>query len=1160
MNLFDTIDISSITPLLEKNKGHFVVDETVGLPLVLAKYYKTFHKPILIVASNLYKAQRLTSFLSFLVKEKEICLFPNEELIRSEMLAESKEFLSQRLYTLNKIVNNDVSFVVCNVSAFCRFLPDKDLFKSNCFHLKVGDTLNIQNLREILIQSGYSLVNKVDQSLQFAIRGDIIDVFSINSDLPLRIEIDFDEISSLRFFDIATQSSIKQINEIDLLPASDILFKNDEKLQIKDKINEILLKNKQNLPPDLYETLIETTDEDIENLLNGSFNPKSYKYYGFLKKDKTTIIDYCRDFIILYVDLDSVKNSFELLMNESTDYLYELHNAGKIITHLELYFNASNLIYKNENNLLTTSELIQTSNDINIDIKQNHYFANKVDDCLNIINRYLNENYRLLLFVSSSSELKLLEEALLSSQITYKQVDDFDISDKAKVSIMVYSLPQGFVFEDQKIACLTSKELFKSSKVNARYSNKFKEGTILKSFEDLNPGDYVVHEYQGVGQFESLVTLETEGTHKDFLKILYAGDEILYVPLTQFQLVRKYMGKEGYKPRLTHLHTKDWENQKKKIKEKINELANRLMNLYVERSKVVGFAFEKDDEFQEQFETDFEFELTKDQQKSLQEIKSDMEKPVPMDRLLCGDVGFGKTEVAFRAAFKAILSHKQVALLCPTTLLARQHYERALERFKPYGVKVALLSRLVNSKESKDVINKINSGDVDFVIATHRLFNKNIVFKDIGLLIVDEEQRFGVEQKEKIKEMRNNIDVLTLSATPIPRTLQISLLGVRSLSQINTAPVDRMPIQTYVLPFNTGVIKELIERELGRKGQVFYLHNNVETLYRTASNIAKLVPSANVGVGHGQMDKKELEDVMDRFYKGEIDVLVCTTIVENGIDVPNANMIIVEEADKYGLAQLYQIKGRVGRSDRIAYAYLMYNENKKLNDNAKKRLKALQEFTALGSGYKIAQRDLLIRGAGDILGPEQAGFIDSIGLDMYIKLLNEAVKEKLNPLDEEKESEIKANPSLSFDAYIPDSYAKDSDKIELYQEIISCKNVEQLMALKNKTRDIYGKMPNSVEEIFKKQIINIYTGKDSIKSLKEKSTFLEIILSEEFLKIRAVGNLLFEAFIPYLSFCKVSYINHEFKINIKKRNNWEDDLIEILKSLDNVYNSNREKL
>ncbi|MBR0440292.1 MAG: transcription-repair coupling factor, partial [Bacilli bacterium] len=633
----------------------------------------------------------------------------------------------------------------------------------------------------------------------------------------------------------------------------------------------------------------------------------------------------------------------------------------------------------------------------------------------------------------------------------------------------------------------------------------------------------------------------------------YHGGELLYVPLSQFQLVRKYMGKEGASPRLSRLHSKDWENTKKKIKEKVNDLANRLMNLYLERNKAIGYSFQKDDEFQKEFEESFEYELTRDQLSALNDIKKDMESPHPMDRLLCGDVGFGKTEVAFRAAFKAINSGKQVAILCPTTLLARQHYELALQRFSGFDIKIAAFSRLISEKEQKKFINEVKEGKAHLVIGTHRLLSKDIQFKDLGLLIIDEEQRFGVEQKERIKELKTNIDVLTLSATPIPRTLQISLLGVRSMSIINTPPKDRMPIQTYVTPFDMDVVKELIERELGRNGQVFFLHNNVSTLYLRAAKLQKMLPDVSIGVAHGQMNRDDIEDVMIKFYNGEVKVLVCTSIVENGIDIPNANMIIVEDSDHYGLSQLYQIKGRVGRSDRIAYAYLMYSPFKVLTEKAQKRLKALQEFTELGSGYKIAQRDLMIRGAGDILGPEQAGFIDSIGLDMYIKLLNEAVKEKMTGVSEEQ---VEANPSLSLDAYIPNNYAGDSDKIELYQEILMAPSIEDLATLKIKIQDIYGKIPDEVERLFAKRTVDLLVRDGKVEELKEVLNNIEIILGNDFINIKGIGNILFETLIPYLNFIKVNYSQNKFKIIMKKRKFWIEDLQDILRSLVNIQKQN----
>ena len=805
---------------------------------------------------------------------------------------------------------------------------------------------------------------------------------------------------------------------------------------------------------------------------------------------------------------------------------------------------------------IRTSILSSSADDEIFNVKSVPFQANKSTDALNIIHTYLNDGYTICVCLNNHEQVGLLTKQLNELVIPYETTHDFELPEKTNIGVSLTNLECGFVLPDIKTVFLTSKELFNERIRTSRYDSRFKEGTILKSYEDLEPGDYVVHEYQGIGQFIELQTLEVDGTHRDYLKIAYHGGEILYVPLSQFQLVRKYIGKEGSAPRLSHLHTKDWENTKKKIKERVNDLANRLMNLYIERNKVKGFAFQKDDEFQKQFEDSFEYELTPDQATALEAIKQDMESPHPMDRLLCGDVGFGKTELAFRAAFKAILSGKQVAILCPTTLLARQHYELALQRFLPFDVNIAVFSRLVPERTQQEYLKQVASGKAHLIIGTHRLLSKDICFKDLGLLVVDEEQRFGVEQKEKIKELKTNIDVLSLSATPIPRTLQISLLGVRSMSIINTAPKERMPIQTYVTPFDLDVCKELIERELGRNGQVFYMHNNISSLYMRANRLEKMLPGVTIGVAHGQMSRDEIEDAMIKFYNGEIQVLVCTSIVENGIDVPNANMIIVEDSDKYGLSQLYQIKGRVGRSDRIAYAYLMYNKFKQLNEKAQKRLKALQDFTELGSGYKIAQRDLMIRGAGDILGPEQAGFIDSIGLDMYIKLLNEAVQDKMNP---HEETPIEANPEISLDAYIPKEYASDSDKIGLYQEILMAPSLEDLAILKEKTKDIYGDLPDEVDKLFIKRSIDLLVREGQVENLSEVYQKIEIVLGDAYLKIKGIGNILFEAMIPFLNFIKVSYTNNKFKIFITKRKTWIDDLEKILRTLTNIVKGNKIK-
>ena len=1127
-----------------------MVDDNNGIALLIASNFIKYKGSYLIVTTNLFKAQKIySSLVSFLSKDN-VLLFPCDELIRAEAIAQSKEMSAHRLYVLDEILKRKDIIVVANLASACRYLPSPELFKNRTFNLKRGEHYNLSDIRKQLVVNGYYNVNKIDQSLQFAIRGDVLDIYSVNNDYPVRIEFFDDEIESIRYFDLAKQTSIQELDEVKILPASDILLSDNDKIACGEKLYAALEKEQEVLPYKTFEKLRDTIDELAYQFNDGQMDEKLYKYYGFLSSRHYSIFDYCQSFTKVFVDLPAIDNSNKMLQDESHMYLSEVYEAGKCLSRLEIYQDINRLVDFNQH--ITTSPFIDTPSAVSFPIQNIPYQASKTNDAINIIFNYLNDGYQIVLALNNKEHIFTIEQVLDAQHLKYQLVDSFNLPKEGKIGITLTNLGSGFALNEDKLVYLTSAELFNEKVRTARFDNRFKEATILRSYEELEPGDYVVHEYQGIGQFVQLQTLEIDGVHKDYLKIAYWGNEFLYVPLAQFQLVRKYLGKEGAAPRLSHLHSKDWENTKKKVKARVNDLAERLMQLYVERSKIKGFEFQQDDEFQRDFENEFEYELTKDQQKALNEIKKDMESPTPMDRLLCGDVGFGKTEVAFRAAFKAILSGKQVAILCPTTLLARQHYELALKRFANFDVNIAIFSRLITKKRQTEFEKKVEEGKVHLIIGTHRLLSKSIHYKELGLLIIDEEQRFGVEQKERIKELKNNIDVLTLTATPIPRTLQISLIGVRSMSKIDTPPQDRMPIQTYVTPFRLDVVKELIERELGRSGQVFFLHNNIATLYNRVAVLQKMMPNVTFGVAHGKMERDDIEDVMMKFYEGQIDVLVSTSIIENGIDVPNANMIIVEDSENYGLSQLYQIKGRVGRSSRIAYAYLMYSEFKVLNEKAQKRLKALQDFTELGSGYKIAQRDLMIRGAGDILGPEQAGFIDSIGLDMYIKLLNEAVKEKMEGHVEEETVEI--NPVLNVDAYIPNSYANEGDKIELYQEILHASTLDSLLLIKEKTRDIYGKLPEEVELLFIKRNIDLLVREAHILKLDEKPKFVEIKLGDEYINIKGIGNILFEALIPFLAFVKISYANNVFKIQLTKRKTWMSDLENILRSLLEIQN------
>ena len=1160
MNLFDLIKTSKVIPPFLEKKGHFVVDDNIGLSILLASSYAANKEPYIVLTNNLFTAQKIYEYLCSFISKDEVYLYPADELIRAEALASSKELVASRLYVLSKLKEKSPKIIVTNVAGFIRYIPHPDLFYSKSLIFKIGERYDFKNIRRFLIDAGYTLVNKIDQSLQFAIRGDILDIYSVNSDYPVRIEFFDDEIESIRYFDITSQESIKEIKNFTILPASEFLLSDEERRTAGDKIRARLESDQKVLDYDIFTELRDLTDSDIEKILINIDSPRLYRYFPLVSSRPSSLLDYCEGYTVLMVNSSTIFASETLMKEESWTYYEELFSNGKFISHLEPYQDIRRLITNHKNKTIQTSTLPINKEDYIFEIKNVPFEAAKKGDAINVIENYLSSGNIVSICVATAEHLAFTKEILESAHIPYEVGHNFELPKKEKVIVQLNNLSRGFTYLEKNIVYLTSRELFNERINSARFDARFKEGTILKSYEDLTPGDYVVHEYQGIGQFIELQTLEVDGIHRDYLKIAYAGDEFLYVPLAQFQLVRKYLGKEGLKPRLSHLHSKDWENTKKRIKERINDLANRLYNLYSERQKIEGFAFPKDDEFQEAFENSCPFDLTSDQIKAVEEIKADMEASTPMDRLLCGDVGFGKTEVAFQAIFKAINAGKQVALLCPTTLLARQHFDRALERFTPFDVNIALFSRFVSKEKQKENIELLKQGKIHLVIGTHRLLSKDIVFNDLGLLVVDEEQRFGVEHKEKLKELRRNVDVLTLSATPIPRTLQISLLGVRSMSLINTPPKERMPIQTYVLPFDPDVAKELIQRELGRNGQVFYMNNNIDNLFMIAQRLKRMLPDVSIGVAHGQMRKNDLEDVMDKFYRNEISVLICTTIIENGIDIPNANMIIVEDSDRYGLSQLYQIKGRVGRGDRIAYAYLMYNSNKVLNEQAQKRLEAIQDFTELGSGYKIAQRDLMIRGAGDILGPEQAGFIDSIGLDMYLKLLNEAVEERKNGVEEHEEEVVEANITLSIDAFIPNEYASESDKIELYQEILSSSSTESLVVLKRKMKDIYGKMPKSVELLFQKRNIDLLVKESEIVELKEFPKFINIVVGEPYVNIKGIGNLLFEALIPYMKKIKAQYSNHQFIITLNKVQNWINDLEGILATLSNIKSTNKVKV
>lgn len=1108
-------------------------------------------KNVLILTKNNYISNKLYNAFSLVLPKEKVILMPSDELIRVEYISQSKEMLAQQVNSLNEIIKSKNSIAIASIQSCFRFYPTKKVFLDSIIKLKVGEEIDLDFLKHKITEIGYYRVNKIDQSLQFASRGDILDIYSLNYDDPIRIEFFDNVIESIRFFHVNDQSSYTKTNSVEILPATLNLLSEDE---IKNAKNTILQQCEKDLKHFLNQQdrdeFINNVNNEIENFEENRYSNQFYKYIGFLQGFHCNLTDFFNeDYLIISNKIENEAN-LSRLISESDSFLNELFELRKCISNLHYFsldncnLNKSLIIYENEN-------LIKDERNITANITPPRYVFSKQSVGINIFDVYKKDGYKIICFIENLIFYKKTVELLNSLNYAFSSEDNLDLN--FNIQLVNKEFPLSFELLNEKIVVLTEKELYGIKRHKSTYKSIFKEGVIINSYEELTRGDFVVHENYGIGEYFGITTIELNNIHQDYMEVHYANNEKLFVPLYQFNLIRKYVGREGKKPTLSRLGTNQWEKTKKKIKERVNVLADRLLLLYQERSKIKGFSFKIEDELQKEFENEFDHELTIDQKKAIEDIKKDMEKDTPMDRLLSGDVGFGKTEVAFRAAFKALNNGKQVALMCPTTLLARQHYELALNRFKNFNFGIGLISRLQSETQNKKTLENLKTGKINFIIGTHKLLSKKVLFKDLGLLIIDEEQRFGVEQKEKIKEMCNNIDVLTLSATPIPRTLQSTLIGIKTISSITTPPKERMPIQTYVIPYDNKVLKEIIQRELSRQGQIFFVHNEIATIYERADEIQSLLPSCKIGIIHAKMDKSDIEDVMVEFYNGEIDLLIATSIIENGIDVRNANLIIIDNADKFGLAQLYQIKGRVGRGDRMAFAYLLVDREKALNEGAQKRLKAITEFTELGSGIKISQRDLLIRGAGDILGPEQAGFIDTVGIDMYIKILNETIEEKshLHKLS------VKAKQfNLNINGYIPSSFVNDENKLQIYQDLLKVNTLDELDEEKDNIRDVYGKIPEEVELLLIKRKVEIYLNYDCFESLKEFETNIQLVLSEKFSMIEGIGSSLFTALISLLKYLKISYIDKKINISISKKSDYVFVLLNVFEIVYKLYNIN----
>ena len=922
-------------------------------------------KKICIITYNEIQARKLYKDMSYFTDR--VVFIPKREIVTYDYVAESNDLQIKRAEALSSIYKGVVDVVITTIEALGQRIIPKELLFRDILNFKVGKTYDIETIKKSLVALGYARCELIEAKGQFSIRGGIVDV-GITEKEGVRIELWGDEVDSIRYFNISSQRSTKMIEEITIYPAHEfILEKNIE------DVCEDIEKRYENLENKDIITY------DIELIKSGNYISKIDKYYDSFYTKTTNLLDYLNDYCIFLDETKKIQARAKNVLIDNENVQKALIEKEKIVPDalknlyeyedllLEILKGETVYLEKQDIGMVEESEEIK-KNGINFETREVNFYKSSMELFLEEAKSASQKQKRVVVLAGGEETAKKLSLLLLENEIPHKYVEKLDVElPNGTVIVSTKGLSTGFELFDSKLLVISSEELFnKDAKKRKRAPQEFAKGERVV-FADLKIGDYVVHKSHGIGQFIGVNTISADNITKDYIKIKYRDDDILYIPTNQLDSIRKYIGGGEASPKLNRLGSKEWANTKKKVKSNLQEVARNLIELYAKRQKVKGYAFASDTPWQAQFEDSFPYTETEDQLRCIEEVKKDMEKDRPMDRLLCGDVGYGKTEVAIRAAFKAVMSHKQVAYLVPTTVLANQQYESFKERMEDFAINVELLNRFRTKKEQDEVVKKLKLGEVDVVIGTHRILSKDVEFKDLGLLIIDEEHRFGVKDKEKIKELKTNVDVLTMTATPIPRTLHMSIVGVRDMSVIYEPPVNRRPVQTYVLEYDEEVVKEAITKELERNGQVFYLYNNVEGIIKKAEDVANLIPEAKVGFAHGKMTGKELEEIMMDFIEKRIDVLVCTTILESGIDIPNANTIIVENADRLGLAQLYQIRGRVGRSSTQSYAYITYKPDKLLSEVADKRLKAIKEFTEFGSGFKIAMRDLEIRGAGSLL-------------------------------------------------------------------------------------------------------------------------------------------------------------------------------------------------
>ena len=1138
-------DINELKSALQKSTKHYYELSGVtssGKSHVLYALSESSNVSVLVVSDEL-KAKEVYEELSFF--RDDVYVFPGKDMLFFQSDIRGNALTIPRVEVLSRLVSNESALIIATIDSLLNVMQKPELWMRGIKTLKLGDEIDSKNFAMWLSQEGYERVTQVEAPGEFAIRGGIIDVFSLTESQPVRIELWGDEIDLIKYFNPSDQKSTEQIPEVTIYPACEFVLDSDEVRRgveaMRADYETLYAKYRKEMKTEESFQLKSVVEEALEKIDEGWIRQEGEVYLPYFLDEKCSLLDYLPEDAIIFIDEPRhVEESAKVVSGEFAESMMHRLEKGFILPRQrELILNDTDIRKKlvRFNGVVislldSVGKWVKIENRFHINMQQGASFNGSFEMLCDDIKKYRERKYKIIIVSPSHSAGKRIAKDLFDIGIPAFYLENEEHEPKeGEVLVTFGKIQKGFLYTDSGYVFISEGDIFGSRKKKKRKKIKY-EGEHISGFRDLKPGDYVVHENHGLGIYRGMEKIEVDGAMKDYLKLEYSGGSNLYVLATQLSSIQKYGNASDKKPRLSSLGSLEWKKTKDRVKSAVGIIAKELVNLYALRQQDSGFVFEPDTEWQREFEEAFPYEETDGQLDAIRDVKRDMESPKIMDRLICGDVGFGKTEVALRAAFKAVQENKQVCYLVPTTILAEQHYNTFVQRLKDFPVNVVLLSRFRTPGEIKKAIKRLKAGEADIAIGTHRLLSKDVEFRDLGLLIIDEEHRFGVAHKEKIKQLKKNIDVLSMSATPIPRTLHMSLTGIRDMSVLDEPPRDRQPIQTFVFEYNDELIREGIARELSRGGQVYYVINQIKTIAEVADHIQSLVPEATVAYAHGRMNEKELEDIMYQFINHEIDVLVATTIIETGIDITNVNTIIIHDADRMGLSQLYQLRGRVGRGSRTAYAFFLYRKDKMLKEDAEKRLSAIREFTELGSGFKIAMRDLEIRGAGNMLGKEQHGHMAAVGYDLYCKMLNEAVLVEKGEAVEKKDFDTTVE--INLDSFIPRSYIPDeAEKLNIYKRIADIQNDEEKEEMLDELLDRFGEPTLPVKNLCEVSALRSLCHKAFITEIRERENGIRVKMYEEAdIDINAIP-LILKKLSPYVSFNPVKD-GPEFFIDSKR--------------------------